>query len=58
MSGKFRLITISVSHYSEKARWALEYLEIPFQELPYMPPFHPINHCWSIWLALVSRRSI
>jgi glutathione S-transferase len=36
----FRLITIPVSHYSEKARWALEYLQIPFQELPHMPPFH------------------
>jgi glutathione S-transferase len=40
MSSKFRLITIPVSHYSEKARWALEYLDIPFQELPHMPPFH------------------
>jgi glutathione S-transferase len=36
----FRLITIPISHYSEKARWALEYLEIPFKELAHMPPFH------------------
>lgn len=40
MSNSFRLITIPVSHYCEKARWALEYLQIPFQEFAYMPPFH------------------
>jgi glutathione S-transferase len=40
MPTNFRLITIPVSHYSEKARWALEYLQVPFQELAHMPPFH------------------
>ena len=40
MPTNFKLITIPVSHYSEKARWALEYLQIPFQELAHMPPFH------------------
>jgi glutathione S-transferase len=40
MPTNFRLITIPVSHYSEKARWALDYLQIPFQELAHMPPFH------------------
>jgi glutathione S-transferase len=40
MPTKFRLITIPISHYSEKVRWALNYLQIPFQELPQMPPFH------------------
>jgi glutathione S-transferase len=40
MPTNFRLVTIPVSHYSEKARWALEYLGIPFKELPHMPPFH------------------
>jgi glutathione S-transferase len=40
MPTKFRLITIPVSHYSEKVRWGLDYLQIPFQELPHMPPFH------------------
>jgi glutathione S-transferase len=40
MSTNFRLITIPVSHYVEKVRWALDYLKIPFQELPQMPPFH------------------
>lgn len=42
MSTSFRLITIPVSHYCEKARWALEYLQIPFQEFAHMPPFHQI----------------
>jgi glutathione S-transferase len=40
MPTNFQLITIPVSHYSEKARWALDYLQIPYQELPHMPPFH------------------
>ena len=40
MPTNFRLITIPVSHYVEKVRWALEYLKIPFRELPQMPPFH------------------
>jgi glutathione S-transferase len=40
MPTNLRLVTIPVSHYSEKVRWALEYLRIPFQELPHMPPFH------------------
>jgi glutathione S-transferase len=40
MPTNFRLITIPISSYAEKARWALEYLQIPFQELPHMPPFH------------------
>lgn len=40
MSTNFRLITIPVSHYVEKVRWALDYLQIPFRESPQMPPFH------------------
>ncbi len=40
MPTNFRLITIPVSHYVEKVRWALDYLKIPFQESPQMPPFH------------------
>jgi glutathione S-transferase len=35
-----RLITIPVSHYCEKIRWALTRLQIPFVEEPHMPPFH------------------
>ena len=40
MSTNLRLITIPISHYAEKVRWALTYLNIPFQESPHMPPFH------------------
>lgn len=35
-----RLITIPVSHYCEKIRWALTRLQIPFVEERHMPPFH------------------
>ncbi|HYW18938.1 MAG TPA: glutathione S-transferase family protein [Nodularia sp. (in: cyanobacteria)] len=35
-----RLITIPVSHYSEKVRWALKKLQISYVEEPHMPPFH------------------
>ncbi len=35
-----RLITIPFSHYCEKARWALEYAGVPFQEEGHVPIFH------------------
>jgi glutathione S-transferase len=35
-----RLITIPVSHYCEKVRWALIRSQIPFVEKRHMPPFH------------------
>jgi glutathione S-transferase len=35
-----RLITIPVSHYCEKIRWALKRSQIPFVEERHMPPFH------------------
>ncbi len=40
MSQSNRLITIPVSHYCEKTRWALKRLQIPFIEERHMPPFH------------------
>ena len=36
----FRFITIPISHYCEKVRWALTKLKIPFVEEGHMPPFH------------------
>lgn len=36
----FRLITIPISHYCEKVRWALTKLQIPYVEEGHMPPFH------------------
>lgn len=35
-----RLITIPISHYCEKARWALTKLQLLYVEEPHMPPFH------------------
>lgn len=36
----FRLITIPVSHYCEKVRWALTRIKVDFVEEPHSPPFH------------------
>jgi glutathione S-transferase len=36
----FVLITIPVSHYCEKVRWALDHLGVAYVERPHMPPFH------------------
>jgi glutathione S-transferase len=35
-----RLITIAISHYCEKARWALDRLDISYIEESHAPPFH------------------
>lgn len=35
-----RLITIAVSHYCEKVRWALDWLNIPYIEESHVPLFH------------------
>ena len=37
---KPRLIAIAISHYCEKARWAMEYLGIDYIEEDHAPPFH------------------
>jgi glutathione S-transferase len=34
------LITIAISHYCEKIRWALDYLKIDYVEENHAPPFH------------------
>ncbi|MCP6761436.1 MAG: glutathione S-transferase [Fischerella sp. CENA71] len=36
----FYLITIPISHYCEKARWALDKLKITYVEKRHTPPFH------------------
>ena len=36
----FRLLTIRVSHYNEKARWVLDRFEVPYDERPFMPVLH------------------
>lgn len=37
---KPRLIAIAVSHYCEKVRWALDYLDVDYVEENHAPPFH------------------
>lgn len=36
----WRLLTIRPSHYNEKARWALDYHGLAYDEEPWMPMFH------------------
>ena len=35
-----RLIAIAISHYCEKVRWAMDYLNIDYVEENHAPPFH------------------
>ena len=35
-----KLITINISHYCEKVRWALDYLNVEYTEEHHAPPFH------------------
>ena len=37
---KPRLIAIAISHYCEKVRWAMDYLDIDYLEENHAPPFH------------------
>jgi glutathione S-transferase len=39
-SSRLRLITIGVSHFCEKARWALDYAGCDYVEEPHVPLFH------------------
>jgi glutathione S-transferase len=39
------LITIPISHYCEKARWALERAQIPYREEPHLQAIHWV-HVW------------
>lgn len=36
----FTLTTIRFSHFNEKARWGLDYYELPYKEFPLMPVIH------------------
>ena len=38
-----RLVTFPVSHFCEKARWALDFWGVPFAEEGHAPPFHRAN---------------
>ena len=39
-TSKLHLITIPISHYCEKARWALDRAKVPYIEKQYLPVFH------------------
>ena len=39
-SDRLRLITIPISHYCEKVRWALDLLQLPYIEEKHVPAFH------------------
>lgn len=42
MTARAILVTITASHYCEKARWALERAGIDFEERGYLPGFHRV----------------
>ncbi len=50
MSALPRLVTIPISHYCEKARWALERAEIAYAEEPHAPILH-----WRATMPLKTR---
>jgi len=41
-SGRPQLVTIPISHYCEKARWALDRAGIAFDERPHLPGLHRV----------------
>jgi glutathione S-transferase len=47
MNPPYRLITIPPSHYCEKARWALDYLGVPYREEGHPP----LLHRWAVKMA-------
>ncbi len=47
MASDYRLITIPPSHYCEKARWALDYLGVPYREEGHPP----LLHLWAVKTA-------
>jgi glutathione S-transferase len=40
------LYSIAISHYNEKARWALDHYGVAFRERPFMPLFHLPSIAW------------
>lgn len=49
-----KLVTISFSHYCDKARWALEHYGVPYVESGYMPLFHMPGVLWATKLRVGS----
>ena len=42
-----RLITIPISHFCEKARWALELAGLPYREEPHLQVIHSVHTWWA-----------
>ena len=42
-----RLFTIPISHYCEKARWALDRAGVPYTEVSHLQGFHLIASKWA-----------
>ena len=40
MSAPYRIMTIGPSHYCEKARWALDFFGVSYDEEPHPPIIH------------------
>ena len=40
MTKRLKLVTIPISHFCEKARWALDLAEIPYEESGHLPGMH------------------
>lgn len=45
-AGQFTLFTLPPSHFSEKARWALDRAHIPYREISNPPLFHRFANLW------------
>ncbi|HEX4873017.1 MAG TPA: glutathione S-transferase N-terminal domain-containing protein [Nevskiaceae bacterium] len=46
MSPARTLYTFSISHFSEKVRWALDASRLPYREVPRVPLFHVLDNAW------------
>lgn len=45
-AGEWTLFTLPPSHFSEKARWALDRAQIPYREISNPPLFHRVVNLW------------
>ncbi len=53
-----KLVAIPFSHYSEKARWALEHYGLRYEQVSYLPLFHLPGVAWSTRLRLGRRDAV
>ena len=53
-----KLVTISFSHYADKARWALEHFGVPYVEAAYLPLLHGPGVLWATRLKLGEKDAV